>query len=205
METNYRIAYDKGWQDLGNRVPEEIATRRSISYSSSRRQFIVPFFNEKYLLDCNSETITRADNGQTSDIMISIIILNYLSYSDLAPKLANSWVSLKEIPNGGQLFYPAFRKNTLEALIKTFGGQPQKLMTCANALGGQADSLGDVSVVFRAFPEIPLCIVMWEGDEEVSPNATLLYDPSVASLLHIESLIGLAMYLAAKLKQLAGV
>ncbi len=40
------------------------------------------------------------------------------------------------------------------------------------------------------------------GDEEIRANATVLYDPSVAQLLHIESVIGLGMYLSAKLKQL---
>jgi len=28
METNYRIAYDKWWQDLKRKVPEDIATQQ---------------------------------------------------------------------------------------------------------------------------------------------------------------------------------
>ncbi|TWH49402.1 DUF3786 domain-containing protein [Sporomusa sp. KB1] len=203
METNYRIAYDKGWRDLKKKVPEEIVSRRSVSYCSSNRQFTMPFFNSEYILDCDNETITRKTDGQIPEIIASIIILNYLSFSDTSPELDQKWVSLKEIPNGGALFYPAFRKNAVEVLIRTFGNQTQELLTCAAALGGQPASLGSASVVFHAFPEIPICAVMWEGDEEVRANATVLYDPSIAYLLHIESLIGLGMYLSAKLKQLA--
>lgn len=204
METNYRIAYDKGWQDVKKKLPAEIVSRRSVSYCSSKCQFTVPFFNSEYILDCSNETITRKTDRQIPDITASIIILNYLSFSDISPKPDNKWVSLKEIPNGGALFYPAFRKNTIELLLRTFGEQPKELLTCAAALGGQPAALGSASAVFRAFPEIPMCIVMWEGDEEVRANATVLYDPSVADLLHVESIIGLGMYLAAKLKQLAG-
>ncbi|EGO64477.1 DUF3786 domain-containing protein [Acetonema longum] len=203
METNYRIAYDKGWQDVKKKLPEEIVSRRSVSYCSSKNQFTVPFFNSEYILDCRNETITGKTAGQIPDITASIIILNYLSFSDISPTPDKKWVSLKEIPKGGALFYPAFRKNTIEVLLKTFGKQPKELLTCAAALGGQSASLGSASVVFHAFPEIPLCIVMWEGDEEVRANATVLYDPSIADILHVESIIGLGMYLAAKLNQLA--
>lgn len=202
METNYRIAYNKGWQDLKKKVPEEIASRLSVSYCSSTCQFIVTFFNSEYILDCDNETIRRKSDGQVPEIMASIIILNYLSFSEVSQKPAYKWVSLKEIPNGGALFYPAFQKNTIEVLIETFGRQPKQLLSCGAALGGQSASLGNVSVVFHAFPEIPLCVVVWEGDEEVRANATVLYDPSISYLLHIESLIGLGMYLSAKLKQL---
>jgi hypothetical protein len=202
MDTNYRIAYNKGWQDLKKKVPEEIASRLSVKYCSSTRQFTVTFFNSEYILDCHNETITRKSNGQTPEIMASIIILNYLSFSDISLKPYDKWVSLKEIPNGGALFYPAFQKNTIEVLIETFGRQPKLLLSCGSALGGQPASMGSVSAVFHAFPEVPLCIVIWEGDEEIRANAAVLYDPSIAYLLHIESLIGLGMYLSAKLKQL---
>ena len=33
MNTNYRIAYDKYWQDLKRKVPEEIATQLAVSYN----------------------------------------------------------------------------------------------------------------------------------------------------------------------------
>lgn len=135
--------------------------------------------------------------------MASILMLNYLSFSELPQKPDDKWVSLKEIPNGGALFYPAFQKTAIEALIKNFGQRPGQLLTCADALGGRPASFGSVSAVFHAFPEIPLCVVIWEGDEEVRANATILYDPSVAHLLHIESVIGIGMYLSDKLTELA--
>jgi hypothetical protein len=39
---------------------------------------------------------------------------------------------------------------------------------------------------------IPLCAAIWEGDEEFAANATILYDPSISQLLHIESIMGSA-------------
>ena len=201
METNYRVAYDKYWQDLKRKVPEEIATQLAVAYSSDTRQFVVTFFDSEYILDCSTETIYRKTDGHIPEIMASIIMLNYLAYAQFPQETTKRWVSLKEIPNGGMLFYPAFHKNSIVGLINAFGHQSKQLSASATTLGGQPASFGDASVIFRAFPEIPLCVIVWEGDEEVRANATILFQPSIEHLLHIESVIGLGMYLASNLKR----
>ena len=203
METNYRIAYDKWWQDLKRKVPEDIATQLAVTYCSNACQFVVTFFSSEYILDCKTETIYRKTDGYVPDIMASIIMLNYLVYARLTQETAKKWISLKEIPNGGMLFYPAFHKNSIIGLIKTFGRQSEHLLACAAVLGGQPASFGDASATFQIFPEIRLCVIVWEGDEEVRANATLLFEPSIEHRLHIESVIGLGMYLASQLKRQA--
>ena len=202
MDTNYRIAYNKYWQDLKRKVPEEIATQLAVTYCSDIRQFVVTFFSAEYILDCHTETIYRKTDGHVPEIMASIIMLNYLAYARPLQETVKKWVSLKEIPNGGMLFYPAFHKNSVLGLIKAFGHQSKQLLVCSAALGGQPTSSGNASVLFQAFPEIPLRVIVWEGDEEVQANATLLFQPSIEHLLHIESIIGLGMYLVSQLKRL---
>ena len=202
METNYRIAYDKWWQDLKRKVPEEIATQLAVSYCSNTRQFVVTFFSAEYILDCDTEKIYRKADGHVPEIMASIIMLNYLAYAQARQESAKKWVSLKEIPNGGMLFYPAFHKQSIVGLIKAFGHDAKQLLACSAALGGHSTSSGDSSVIYQAFPEIPLRVIIWEGDDEVRANATLLFEPSIEHLLHIESIIGLGMYLVSQLKRL---
>ncbi|MPW24206.1 DUF3786 domain-containing protein [Alkalibaculum sp. M08DMB] len=201
METNYRIAYDRWWQDLKRKEPEEITTQLAVKYCSSTCQFVVKFFNSEYILDCNNETIYRKDDGQVPEIIVSIIILNYLTYAQPPQETTNKWISLKELSSGGNLFYPAFYKSSIVDLIKAFGHNSHQLLACAAALGGQPASFGDASVIFQAFPEIPLCVIVWEGDDDMAPNATMLFDLSSEPLLHIESTIGLGSYLASELKK----
>jgi len=203
METNYRIAYDHWWKDLKRKQPEEITTRLDVTYCSIDCKYTVIFFNSEYILDCCNETIYRKIDGQVPEIIASIIILNYLTYAQSPKETTKEWVSLKEFSSGGSLFYPAFHKSSIVDLITGFGHNAQQLLTCATALGGQPASFGDASVIFHAFPEISLCVVVWEGDDEVEANATMLFDPSTEPLLHIESTIGLGMYLASELKKQA--
>lgn len=202
MESNYRVVYDKFWLDIKKRAPEEITAVRAVSYSSDTRQFVVMFFNEEYIVDSDKETIYRKADGYVPDVVATIIILNYLAYAQPIPESAPSWVSIKEIP-GGMIFYSAFHKTAISVLIEAFGHQDGLLMTVARSLRGQAGPFGDASVVFKAFPEIPLCVIVWQGDEEVMANATILYDPSIELMLDSAISIDLGIYLAGQLKRLA--
>ncbi|XER15024.1 hypothetical protein SATMO3_53070 [Sporomusa aerivorans] len=180
-----------------------MASAMKVTYLSDKQQFIVPFFNENYIVDCNTQSICHAANGTVPGIGALILILHYLTFFETRAEPVHKWVSLKEIPNGGMLFYPAFHKESICGLIKAFGHQSSLLLECAKRIGGQQAGFGDASAVFQAFPQIPLCAVIWEGDEEVSANATILFDPSIEHYLHIESVIGLGGYLATKLIKLA--
>lgn len=202
IESSYHVVYDKLWQDIKKRDPKEITAVRAVAYSSDTRQFGVMFFNEEYLVDSDKETLCRTADGHVPDVMATIIILNYLACAQPLPESAPNWVSIKEIP-GGMIFYSAFHKTAISVLIEVFGHQADQLRKVARFLGGQAGPFGNRSVVFKAFPEIPLCVVIWEGDEEVQANATILYDPSIELLLHSAISIDLGVYLAGQLKNLA--
>lgn len=202
VESSYRSVYEKFWQDIKKRDPEEITMTRAVSYSSDTRQFIVRFFDAEYIIDCEKESITRREDGHVPEVVATIIILNYLAYARPLPEHSPSWVSIKEIPDG-MIFYPAFHKTAISVLIGAFGHQSGLLKTVAPSLGGQAGPFGDASVVFKAFPEISLCVIVWEGDDEVAANATILYDPSIEQMLQSAISIDLGVYLAGKLKRLA--
>lgn len=203
METNYHIAYDKGWEDLKKKSPVDIANTMNVSYLSDKQQFIVPYLNENYIVNCNEQTIHNQADDTIPEIGTSILILHYITFFQTKAELVNQWVSLKEIPKGGILFYPAFHKHSILGLIKTFKHQPSFLLECAKKIGGQPASLGHVSVVFKMFPKIPICVILWRGDDEIEANATILFDPSIEHFLHIESIICAGNYLANHLIKLA--
>jgi len=203
LKTNYRVAYDKGWDDLKQKAPVDVANGMDVTYLSDKQQFIVPYLNDNYIVDCHKQTIHKEVDGTVPGIGASILLLHYLTFFQIKAELVNQWVSLKEIPNGGMLFYPAFYKETIVGLTNTFGHQPAFLLECAQRIGGQPTSFGDASAVFKIFPKIPLCVVIWEGDEEIAANATVLFDPSIEHFLHIESIIGVGGYLATKLIKIA--
>ena len=202
MKSNYHIAYNKGWEDLAKKDPYQVAEILHVTYISGQKQFVLPYFNETYIVDRTDRSICRETDGTPPELSDAILMLHYLTYFETTIIPEDHWVSLKDIPNGGALFYPAFHKKAIIELIDTFGSAPSLLGDCASRIGGEADSFGDVSFTFQAFPLIPLCVVVWEGEDDIPPNATILFDPSVTHLLHIESIIMLGEQLADKLIKL---
>lgn len=199
MDSNYIIAYKTEWDKLKKLNLLDISKRLNIKYDCNNNLLIVPFFNENYILNIKEESIHKQVDNTVPTIDDSIIILNYLTYSTEYIINDNKWVTLKEIPNGGVLFYPAFYKLTLNKVINNFGYNSNYFEKICLNLNGTSIDLGDKGFEFNILPKINLRIAIWEGDDEIAPNATILYNPCVQYLLHIESIIGLGMSLTNKI------
>ncbi|MBN9647794.1 DUF3786 domain-containing protein [Terrisporobacter glycolicus] len=194
MESNYKVAYYNEWKTLQKRDFKNVEEIRNVTYDEDKKEFYIKVFNRKYILNCNDETIRRSDDNQIPSAETGVMILNYLSFTENNIDKTNKWVSLKEIPNGGMMFYPAFYKSSIVSLINTFGYDSSKLRKCGENLGGKEIKMGDVAFEFEVFPKVFCRVVIWEGDDEISPSATLLFDSSVQYMMHVESIIGLGGY-----------
>lgn len=203
MKNNYLVAINEGWQTLSLKKPEQIAEFMEVTYLKEEGLFLVPHLNENYIVDCNNKTVKSEKDGSIAGTELTILTLHYLTFFKEKENLAHKWVSLKEIPNGGILFYPAFYADTIKSIIKAFGNNTELFQACAKELGGYSGIFGTTSALFHVFPKIPICVVIWQGDEEIPANATVMFDKSVSRFLHIESIIGVGSYLAKRLIFLA--
>jgi len=199
MESNYKVAYYNEWKTLQKRDFKNVEEIRNVTYDEDKKEFYIKVFNREYILNCNDETIRRSDDNQIPSAETGVMILNYLSFTENNIDKTNKWVSLKEIPNGGMMFYPAFYKSSIVSLINTFGYNSSKLRKCGENLGGKEIKMGDVAFEFEVFPKVFCRVVIWEGDDEISPSATLLFDSSVQYMMHVESIIGLGGYVINKI------
>jgi len=203
MKNNYLIAINEGWEELLRKDPQQVAEYMNVTYVKNDNLFFVPHLNENYIVDCDNKIIKCERDGSNPGIELTMLILHYLTFFKEKQNLEHKWVSLKEIPNGGILFYPAFYHDTIEGLIKTFGNDRKLFLSCAKELGGLPGVFGEASALFNVFPKIPIYVVIWEGDGEIKANATVLFDKSIQHFLHIESIIGVGGYIAKRLILLA--
>ena len=171
---------------LKDRNFNRVSKIRDVKYREDVNIFEIDILGDHYILDCDSEKIYNIETLEDMDISLAITLLNYLGFSDDDIKVENKWVSLKEIPNGGDLYYPAFYKSSIETLIKEFGYSSDIFSMLALGLGGTEYKFGDASAIFNIFPRVPICVVIWEGDDEISANATVLFDNSIQKIMHIE-------------------
>ena len=123
------------------------------------------------------------------------LIMHYLIQAKGVP-LTETWITFREIPSG-EFYYSAFVKRAKEPLVKAFGDRPDLLVELGLKMGGTKGKEGDASLYFKAFPRIPVSLVLWAGDEEFPPDGNLLFDASISKYLSAEDiavLSGMVVY-----------
>ena len=207
MDTNYIVAYNHEWNVLKTRDLHEVAKRRDAIYDEEKNQIKLRFLNNDYILDCNEETIAREKDGFVHSAETSVMILNYLGYNEIDAEKSNIWISMREIPNGGMRFYPAFYKNTILPLINKYGYDLKNFEQSCLELGGVPCDLGDKGFEIDVFPKVSLRVGVWEGDDELEPGVTVLFNKDVQNFMHVEAAIGMGMYIGKRIlkKEVSGI
>ena len=154
-------------------------------------RFRVSFLNRVYHIgfpefDFEDEVESEAE----IPIQEQILILHYMQSP--VPSLAtDSWVSYREIP-GASFYYSAFVKRAIDPLKKVFGQNVDGLLRAGEILGGKTIDTGDVGYEFRLFPNIPVRLILWAGDEEFPAEANIVFDENIKEILSPEDIAWLA-------------
>jgi len=63
------------------------------------------------------------------------------------------------------------------------------LLEMAKSVGGRKADFGDASVTINALSMVPLTLVLWKGDDEFSPEGTIMFDRTITDYLPTEDII----------------
>ena len=110
-------------------------------------------------------------------------------------------ITYKELPEGVN-YFPTFYKRAIKPLVTHFGNEPQKLLNCAIILGGYEANYGDVAVTIDAFSRVPITLVLWKGDDELTPEGNIIFDSNISDYLSTEDINVLCETIAWKLIKL---
>ncbi len=117
----------------------------------------------------------------------AVLVLHYLARAG-GVRLAGRRISFKEVP-GGEVYLGPYQNRVIRPLQRTFGARPELFARAVEALGGQGESLGDLAATFWVLPRFPVTTVIWLGDEEIAPSATVLYDATAPVYLPTEDIV----------------
>ncbi len=133
-------------------------------------------------------------------LTVKILILHYLAGAEGIP-VRQKPISFKELP-GGAIYIGPFTNRAIRPLVSVFGENPTELLEAGRGLGGTKADLGDMSIRIHAFPNVPVTLVLWRGDEEFSPSGNILFDVSAPHYLPTEDYAVLASLVVYQLKNL---
>ena len=174
---SYASALDKAWADLKGLSGEEI--------------FPIKFLSGTYSADAQKKEVLSDSCNVPAKEYISLITLHYtirkLQLKEM-PKPSGEWIDFNTL-EGGEGYYPAFKKRTIDRILKKYGGAPEGLVKAAGRFQSQKSDKGDTGVIIYPFTEVPILITMWRSDEEFGPDANILYDRTISDIFCTEDIV----------------
>lgn len=146
--------------------------------------------------------VIRLDSDEEISLTDQILIVHYALYASGEPE-TGEWITFRDIPSG-HFYFDAFQRRARDPFLKTFGAKTGLFAKVAHLLGGiPVKGIGDVAYDFQAFPRINVRIVLWYGDEEFPPEATILFDKNIETYLPVEDIAYLSGSIVYRLMGLA--
>ena len=181
---NLGVAREQAATALAGADPRHVCLNSGVIYNREQDSYILPYLNRRYLVNHSSGEVKNMADGSGVSPHMQIMFLHYLSRADGTP-LRNEWITFKEL-SGGEIYREPFRKRAISPLLQYFGNKPDRFMEVGLSLGGERYTYGDISLLMRPFPRVPLVFVLWQGDEEFPASANILYDATANLYLPTE-------------------
>ncbi len=182
---SYEVAIKKAWDELAAANPP-----KTIS---------VQFLADTYEIDVAGRKVFSLSCNVPAKDFASILILHYATQQLKGlPPLKNEWHTFKEL-SGIEGYGETYRKRSVEPIIRKYGQNPQALFTVCQRLPAKKINQADAAIVVEAFAGVPVLVELWAGDDEFGPEATMLFDKSIAQIFCTEDIVVLAGMVSASL------
>jgi len=192
---DYKQALELAKKELSQRDPDLIVDLAGAVMNTDpqgKKIIAMNFLNKEIIITWPDLGLSFKDSEEELPIQSQVLLLHYLDGLRTGSQLKGEWIAFQDIPDG-RFYLDAFLKRAKDPLVKTFGHNPELMVEMATkALGAEPYEYGDFSVVVKAFPLVPVALIIWKGDEEFSPEGNILFDKSISDILSAEDIAWLA-------------
>jgi len=181
----YEVALNKSWDEF-------LALNSGHSLS-------VRFLADEYVLEPDKKLILSLACNVPAKDFTAILILHYLAQKIKGlPLFSGVWLPFREVA-GIEGYYAAFKKRSIEPIIRKYGSNPAALLAAAERLGGSRFKGEDLGVIIEAFEGVPVLIKLWPADDEFGPDANIFFDRSISSIFCTEDIVVLSGIIAGRI------
>jgi len=185
----YELAYKLACEQLARIDDIEQQCRKSgaqYQVIDSKKAIVIQYLNQSYLITLPDIEISLMDSAEEVPIRDRVLILHYFTSAKGTPA-ANRLISFRELPEGGG-YSPTFSKRTVKPLVEHFSKEPHLLVDAGEKLGAHKADYGDIAVTINAFSRVPITIILWRGDDEFTPQGSVLFDATISDYLPTEDI-----------------
>jgi hypothetical protein len=145
--------------------------------------------------------VGRAGSMDKASLPEQILICHYVLRAPEEPETGRL-ITFRQIPDG-QFYFDAFRRRTRDPFLAAFGADKNLFKTCGETLGGKLIEGGDMAMAFQVFPRVAVQLILWTGDDEFPPEASILFDENMRHGLSAEDIAVMTGMLVYRLMGLA--
>ena len=142
------------------------------------------YLNQVYNLDIKKADVLLPGSDKDVSLRDKILLLHYFVQSKGTPPTQKQ-ITYRDLP-GGLVYFPTFEKRTIQPLVEHFGDIPRNIIKYGTAVGGSNVFMGDASLLIKAFPKVPIYLIIWASDTELPPGGNLLFDSNITDYLDPE-------------------
>ncbi len=189
---DYKMAIAQAVAKLKEINPKRLENRTGAQHfvEAAQEGLIVPYFGQARRITWPEVSVTPGDGDGEISLQEQGLILHYLLNASGDP-LTGQTIDFRQVPEGG-FYWSAFVSRAKKPLLETFGHDLALYAEVAATLGGESLSLGDAAARYLAFPRVPIIHVLWRGDEEFPPEASILFDATVPGYLPTEDIAAIS-------------
>jgi len=178
------------WQQIFELDRQDTAQRAMCKYDLETDSYVITMLNSEYLVELEKRDIFRLQSGTEkvkTGFIEQLCILSYLINSSQLPP-SKKLVQAESLP-GGAFFFRGPHVLPTEKLEDAFGISPTLLYSAIEGLGAEKCDFGDASIELQVLERVKFTFIVWAGDDEFSPRASILFDQTVSEQLPLDALM----------------
>lgn len=129
--------------------------------------------------------------------LFSLFIVYYLLHCEKTGA-SGEWISEKDVP-GGATFFRGPHEIPSHLISERFGDDVGSFGRVCAHLSGTPLEMGDAAYRFEITSKIPVAVLLWEGDGEFPPAASILYDRTITRHLTPDIIFVLAAEICSRI------
>ncbi len=165
-----------------------------------RGGFVIPSFHEHVWVDTSGKRCCRRANEQWIDLdddIWELVTLLYLMNVRLMDRGSQDLIGVSDLREAHYFRGP--HAIDLRALLERYGYDAAGFRESAGFLKGEPLQMADAAFKLHPFPRVPVCFLLYEGDDEFQPKMTLLFERSIEQVFSASGIWSLVKVAAGKL------
>ncbi|MCI8505619.1 MAG: DUF3786 domain-containing protein [Lachnospiraceae bacterium] len=201
-KSNYDLMRDQMEKTFLNYDQKKMITQYALAHDSV--YLYVNFIKRDYRINRNSGRVEWSPDGFLTKVHAgyneSMTIFDILCYAKEGCRPAGRFVPVNQLK--GIVQVTDLGTSLFQDVAKRFEHRTMQLSKACQLLGGQRESVGDVSYRLPIFDFLPVIVQFWDSDEEFGPTLKLMWDENILSYMHYETTYFAAAHLWERLTEL---